>query len=213
MMFAVLTMVIFAGADWTRFRGPNGDGVSEDKGLPSAWSAASNVVWKTALPGFGASSPITLGDKIFVTAYSGYGLDKDKPGEQESLKRHLICLERTTGNVVWEKSVKAVLPEQDYGGFLSLHGYASSTPVTDGQAVYVFFGRSGVYAYNLTGEQLWHGEVGSKIHGWGSAASPILVGNLLIVNASVESQSVVALVVRPTSQRSPAARSIVSRAA
>jgi outer membrane protein assembly factor BamB len=193
MMFSVLTMVIFVGADWTRFRGPNGDGVSEDKGLPSEWSAASNVVWKTALPGFGASSPITLGDKIFVTAYSGYGLDKDKPGEQENLKRHLICLERTTGKVVWEKSVKAVLPERRYNGFLSLHGYASSTPATDGRAVYVFFGRSGVYAYSLSGEQLWHSEVGSKIHGWGSAASPILVGNLLIVNASVESQSVVAL--------------------
>ena len=188
----VLVTAVFSGADWTRFRGPNGDGVADDKGLPNTWGPA-NIVWKTALPGFGSSSPITLGDKIFLTAYSGYGLDKDKPGKQEELTRHLVCLSRGTGELLWDKSVKAAIPEQDYGGFMALHGYASSTPATDGKAVYVFFGRSGVYAYSLTGDELWHGDVGSKVHGWGSATSPVLAGNLLIVNASVESQAVVAL--------------------
>jgi outer membrane protein assembly factor BamB len=95
-------MLIFAGADWPQFLGPKGDGVSADKGLPTTWSATSNVVWKTALPGFGASCPITLGDKIFVTAYSGYGLDKDKPGEEANLERHLLCLERATGKILWD---------------------------------------------------------------------------------------------------------------
>jgi hypothetical protein len=194
MALAILSIAIFTGADWTRFRGPNGDGVSNDKGLPETWSATSNVVWKTALPGFGSSSPITLGDKIFLTAYTGYGLGKGDVGQPEDLERHLICLDRATGKILWDKSVKAALPEQEYSrSQINLHGYASSTPVTDGKAVYVFYGRTGVFAYSLTGDELWRREVGAKIHPWGSGASPILVGNLLIVNASVESQSLVAL--------------------
>lgn len=193
MALTILSMAIFAGADWTRFRGPNGEGVAQATGLPSTWSAASNVAWKTELPGFGSSSPITLGDKIFLTAYNGYGMGKDSPGEQEDLMRHVICLDSANGNILWDKSVKATLPEQDYSGFLLLHGYASSTPVTDGKAVYVFFGRSGVYAFSLTGDQLWRRDVGSKTHVWGSATSPILAGNLVIVNACIESQSIVAL--------------------
>ncbi len=194
MALAILSLAVFARADWTRFLGPNGDNVSDEKGLPDTWSATSNVVWKTALPGFGSSSPITLGDKVFVTAYSGYGLSKDDVGKQEDLARHLVCLERATGKIVWDKSVKAALPEQNFPpSQINLHGYASSTPVTDGKLVYVFYGRSGVYAYNLKGEVAWHKEVGSKLHAWGSGASPILVGDLLVVNASVESQSLVAL--------------------
>ena len=65
--------------------------------------------------------------------------------------------------------------------------------MTDGKAVYVFHGRTGVFAYSLNGDELWHKDVGEKVHVWGSGASPILVGDLLVVNASVESQSLVAL--------------------
>lgn len=151
------------------------------------------MVWKTALPGFGASSPIILGDKIFLTAYSGYGLDKNNAGDEAKLERHLLCLDRITGKILWDKTKKAELPEQKYEGpYITLHGYASSTPITDGKAVYVFYGRSGVYAYSLAGDELWHAEVGSGLHAWGSAPSPILAGDLVIVNASVESGSVVA---------------------
>jgi len=75
---SVLFVVLFGAADWTRFRGPDGSGVSQDKGLPTTWNATENVVWKTPLPGFGASSPITLGTKIFLTCYSGYGLSREK---------------------------------------------------------------------------------------------------------------------------------------
>ena len=70
---AVLCTVLFAGADWTRFRGPEGSGVVDDTGLPTTWSAGENVVWKTALPGFGSSSPITLGDRIFLTTAIAIG--------------------------------------------------------------------------------------------------------------------------------------------
>ena len=80
-----LTLTTLMGADWTRFRGPGGSGVSGDKGLPTTWSATENVVWKTAMPGFGSSSPITLGDKIFLASYSGYGTNAEEPGEEKNL--------------------------------------------------------------------------------------------------------------------------------
>jgi outer membrane protein assembly factor BamB len=162
--------------------------------VPTTWTENENVVWKTALPGFGSSSPITLGEKIFLTCYSGYGLSLEEPGEQEQLQHHLVCVNRADGKILWDQATKADLPEQAYeAGFIRLHGYASGTPTTDGQNVYAFFGRSGVFAYQLDGELLWRADVGDGIHNWGTGTSPILHKNLLILNASVESRSVVAL--------------------
>lgn len=191
-----LFVIVFAGADWTRFRGEQAAGVtdeSDSSGVPLRWSANENVVWKTPMPGPGASSPIVVNKVVYLTAYSGYGLSKDDPGEQSTLSHHLLCLDRRNGKILWQKTTKAKLPEENYKGFMLYHGYASSTPVSDGKAVFAFFGRSGVYAYSLRGQLLWHADVGSKIHSWGSGASPILYKDLLIVNASIESGSVVAL--------------------
>jgi outer membrane protein assembly factor BamB len=193
---AALSVVLFAGADWARFRGPNGTGVSYETGLPLTWSATENVVWKTPLPGFGSSSPITLGDKIFLTSYSGYGLDQDQPGNQGDLVLHTLCLDRASGRILWNKTTVAALPETPYdGGRIALHGFASSTPVTDGKAVYFFLGRSGVSKYSLNGERLWNVSVGTDLdkHNWGSGTSLILHDGLLIVNASAESKSIRAL--------------------
>lgn len=192
-----LSVGLFCGADWLRFRGDHAAGVavgSDASGVPLSWSADKNVVWKTAMPGPGSSSPIVVGERVFLTSYSGYGLNKDEPGEQSGLRHHLLCVDRTSGKILWDKITKAELPELKYRGFMHLHGYASSTPVSDGQTVFAFFGRSGVFAYSLDGELLWHANVGSKLHKmWGTAASPILYKDLLIVNASVESTAVVAL--------------------
>lgn len=189
----VLAVPLLAGADWMRFRGPDANGISDDKGLPVQWGEKENVVWKTPLPGAGSSSPITLGDKIFLTCYSGYAQKQDEPGNVEQLTHHVVCLDRSTGRVLWDKREKALMPEKTFDSFITQHGYASATPVTDGRTVYVFFGRSGVFAYSLSGEKLWHADVGDKTHNWGSAASPVLWKNLVIVNASVESESLVAL--------------------
>ena len=192
---AVLLVTLFAGADWPRFRGPDGAGVSQETGLPTTWTATENVVWKTPLPGPGASSPITLGDKIFLTCYTGYGL-KQSLGEQNQLLLLTLCLDRTTGAVVWQETHKPELPETPYdGGRVELHGYASATPVTDGKAVYVFFGKSGLLKYSLDGKLLWEASVGTSVdkHKWGSGASPILFDDLVIVNASAESRSIQAL--------------------
>jgi outer membrane protein assembly factor BamB len=160
-------------------------------GLPVTWSATENLVWKTALPGPGASSPIVLGDRIFVTCYSGYGVGGSGRGEMNALKLHVVCMDRDGGGILWDRQVEPRLPEQ--ARIRDDHGYASSTPVAESDRVYAFFGKSGVVAFDLEGAQLWRTEVGSQLHGWGSGASPVVFGNLLIVNASVESESLVAL--------------------
>jgi outer membrane protein assembly factor BamB len=182
-----------ATADWRQFRGPGGLGTSTDKGLPTTWSSKKNIVWKTKLPGPGGSSPVTVGNRVFVTCYSGYALDPKDPGKMEDLRRHLLCLDRMNGNVLWTKEFEPVLPEHKYAGEGTYHGYSSSTPATDGERLYVFFGKSGMFCFDLDGKQLWQISVGSKTHGWGSGASPLLYKDLVIINASVESGALVAL--------------------
>ncbi len=191
---ALLCMPVWA-SDWPGFRGPDGASVSDETDLPIAWSQTENLQWKLTLPGPGSSSPIISGGRIFVTCYTGYGVDRRRPGAPENLKRHLLCVDAGNGEVLWQRSVGAVLPEDPYRGYISEHGYASSTPVTDGQHVYVFFGKSGVRAFDMDGNPLWQKAVGveSGNRKWGSAASLILHKNLLIVNASEESRALIAL--------------------
>ena len=174
-------------ADWLQFRGPGGLGIAPDKATPVTWSADSNIAWKFPMPGPGGSCPIVVGDKVFITCYSGYGADKKEPGDQKSLKRHLFCLDLKTGKQLWTRDFPAPLPEPNYSSYQALHGYASNTPISDGKHVWVFLGKDGVYCFDLDGTQKWHVSVGTKTHGWGSGTSPILYKDLLIVNASVES--------------------------
>src|SRR6185503_12077136 len=188
----LLFPALLPAADWTGFRGPTGQGTSEEKGLPVKWSSTENIVWKVDLPGPGASSPITVGDKVFVTCYSGYGI-KANEGDQKDLRRHLLCLNRKTGEKIWDKTFEPKLPEHNYSGEGAYQGYAGNTPVSDGENLYVLFGKSGVYCFDLSGNEKWHVSVGEGTSGWGSGTSPVLLGDKLIVNASVESGSLVAL--------------------
>src|SRR6516164_6518903 len=87
---------------WIQFGGPGGLGVSDEKGFPVKWSSTENIAWKAELPGPGASSPIALGDRVFLTCYSGYGLERNV-GEQKDLRRHLLCFERKNGQIKWSK--------------------------------------------------------------------------------------------------------------
>src|SRR5690606_38061828 len=87
--------------NWPRFRGADGSGVSTAKSLPLTWSGTKNIVWKTPLPGHGASSPIICGDHVYVTCYSGYGLSLKAPGEMADLKRHLVCVAWDNGKILW----------------------------------------------------------------------------------------------------------------
>jgi outer membrane protein assembly factor BamB len=130
-----------------------------------------------------------LGDRLYVTCYSGYGLDPENPGNQEDLTLHVVCL-TNRGKIIWDEHVQPKLPESKG---VRDHGYAGATPATDGEHLYVFFGKSGVFKFDLNGKQLWQADVGEGIHGWGCGTSPVLHGDLVIVNASVESGSLVAI--------------------
>jgi outer membrane protein assembly factor BamB len=197
-------------SDWPGFRGAKG-GVADDNDLPVKWTK-DNFLFKVKLPGAGTSSPIIHGDKLVLTCYTGYGQNinkagfgggfgkggfgkggADSGGDQKKLKLVVMCFDRLKGEVIWQKEIAPKLPEQSFSNFLRDHGYASSTPITDGERVYVFFGKTGVLAFDMTGKQLWQTDVGSKTHMWGSAASPILYKDLVIVNAAIESGALVAI--------------------
>ena len=175
--------------DWPQFRGPGSLGISNAENLPITWSETENVAWKTALPGYGSSSPIALEGKLYVTCYSGYATGRNQ-GSMDDLTLHLVCIEGKTGAILWDRQIKPTLPETTK---VRDHGYAAGTPATDGAHLYVFFGKSGVFKFDLEGRQLWRTSVGTKVHNWGSGTSPVLYKNLVIVNASVESGNLVAL--------------------
>jgi len=165
-------------------------GTSDATGLPVTWSDNENIAWKTALPGPGASSPIVFGDRIYVTCYTGYFVPDQPGGSLDDLKRHLIALRLDNGDTIWDEAVPAKLPEEKS---IRDHGYAANTAAADADRVYVFFGKSGVFAYGHDGNQVWNADVGSRTSGWGTAASPVLYKDLVFINASVESESLVAL--------------------
>lgn len=171
-----------SAADWPQFHGPGGEGTAAQAKLPLAWSETENLLWKTPLEGMGASSPVILGGQLFLTSSTG--------GAQD-VQRHVLCFDAATGKPLWDKTVESVLPEQDR--IREDHGYASATPVVTKDRLFVFFGKSGVFCFDHAGKQLWNTKVGSELNGWGSAASLTLHGSLVLVNASVESESLVAL--------------------
>jgi outer membrane protein assembly factor BamB len=150
-------------------------------------------VWKARLPGRGASSPIILGDRVYVTCYSGYGTGREDASDPKKLVRHLVCLDRKAGDVIWKTDIRSDTPEANFGGMMTQHGYASNTPATDGKRIYVFLGTAGVYAFDLEGKQLWQTGVGTGTDNWGSGSSVRLLDDLVIVNAAIESSAVVAL--------------------
>jgi outer membrane protein assembly factor BamB len=176
-------------SDWPNFRGPTQQGVTDAKNLPLKWGQTENIAWKVELPGPGASSPIVLGDHIYITCYSGFFVEDKPGGAQKDLQRHLLCFDKT-GKPLWEKRIPAKLPEEDS---IRDHGFAGNTPAADKDMVICFFGKSGVYAFDHSGNQLWQADVGDKTHGWGSAASSVIYKDLVFINASVESDSLIAL--------------------
>jgi hypothetical protein len=127
---------------------------------------------------------------VFVTCYRGI-----EGSSVANLERVMVCADRASGKILWSKAVKGTEDEDPARGQLMSHGYASSTPVSDGKNVYVLFGKSGVVAFDLEGNQRWQANVGrgSAQMGWGSAASGCLYKNLVIVNAGAEGQALVAL--------------------
>ncbi len=176
----VFLAICSLAADWPGWRGPTGDGRAPDTGYPLVWSESEKIKWKSPLEGTGHSSPIVVGDKLFVT------------GCVEAKKeRVLYCLHALTGKKLWERTVLVTSLE----GKHKLNSFASSTPASDGERVYVtFFDQPKVraYCYSMTGEKIWEKSPGEFHSKHGFCSSPVLYKDLVIVNCD---QDAVAYVV------------------
>jgi len=166
MRFALYPFLAFAlsGADWPQLRGPDGSGLCPSCGqIPTEFGAAKNVLWKTDLPE-GKSSPVLSGDRIFLTAAEGDELIT-------------LCLNRSTGKVLWRRSVRAAKRKFQH----TLNHRAAPTPVTDGKSVFVFFADFGLVSYDFEGKQRWQLPLGpfNSLHG--VAASPIYSDGKIIL--------------------------------
>ncbi len=192
-LFSAFAILCLAGADWPEFRGADGSATSADSGLPDHWDNEKNMIWKARLPGWGNSSPVVLANRVYLTCYSGYGTNRDNPGNLRELVRHLLCFDRKDGGVVWKTDIRTETTEVAYQGQVQQHGYASNTPATDGKRLYVLLGTAGVFAFDLQGNQLWKHGVGTGTDRYGSGSSVRLFEDQVIVNASIESGAVVAL--------------------
>src|SRR5437016_199020 len=168
---AFLLLAQPAAADnWPAWRGPEGNGHCKEKNLPVTWSATENVRWKVALPAEGMSTPVIWGDRIFLTQATNSGQ-----------KRAVMCFDRKAGKLLWQQVVnyqeqEAVLYENED------HPYCRASPVTDGERVIVSHGSAGLFCYDLQGKALWHRELGKFVHDYGNASSPVLHGDLVILN-------------------------------
>ncbi|HEX6972751.1 MAG TPA: PQQ-binding-like beta-propeller repeat protein, partial [Vicinamibacterales bacterium] len=157
--------------DWSRFRGPNGTGVSDTTGLPIEFNPATNVIWKAATPA-GHSSPVLTATHVFLT-----GID----GEQ----LFVLALDRASGRELWRREV----PRTVKGRLERPNGPASPSPVTDGERVYAFFQDYGFVAFKADGTELWRLPLGPFNMFYGFGASPTLVDGLLILPVDQDSGS------------------------
>lgn len=165
--FALLLLIpalFSADDDWARWRGPDDDGMARG-GAPVEWSDTRNVAWRAAIPGRGHSSPVIWGDKIFLTtavptaepAASGEQQRGRGPGGGAGAgvehRFVVMCLNRHTGEVLWERVATVATPHE---GYHQRYGsFASNTPITDGERLYAFFGSRGLYCYDLEGNLIW----------------------------------------------------------
>jgi outer membrane protein assembly factor BamB len=209
----IALFVIFAtparapAQNWPQFRGSGAGVAKDDPRLPDTWSASENIAWKIEIPGRSWSSPVVWGDHVFVltainvkqpvqplNAVSTYlarslggpmsGADITQPTDEH--RWELYDVDFRTGKVRWERAIHSAVPAQPVH---QKNSYASETPVTDGERVYVYLGYVGLFAFDLNGKPVWSKPmpVAKMRTGWGSASSPVLHdGRLYIVNDNEE---------------------------
>jgi outer membrane protein assembly factor BamB len=154
-------------ADWPAWRGADGTGVSQETNLPLHWGTNENVRWRVPLPDRGNSTPIVSRGRVFVTQ----AIEKEN-------RRTLMCFDRVTGRLLWQRGVEYAKKELTH----STNPQCSASPVTDGECVVASFGSAGLFCHDFTGRELWRRDLGEQIHIWGNAASPMLHGDLCILN-------------------------------
>ena len=165
-----VTSMAIAGdqARWPRFRGAQGDGVAEEKGVPVEFGPNRNVLWKTELPP-GHSSPVIWNELIFLTAVAS------TPDDQ---RLETICLDRISGDILWRRTA----PAQRVVNGHRRNTPASATPVVDGESVYVYFGSFGMIAYDFEGNERWKRILPQPLMPWGVGCSPVIAGETLLLN-------------------------------
>ena len=180
LLLLLALLVPVALSDWPEFRGPTGQGVSEEKGLPLTWSETRNVRWKVPVPGRGWSSPAIQGEKIWLTTAT-----------QEGKSLRAISLDRRTGAVIKDIEVFRL---KDIGQINSKNNEASPTPVLEGDRVYVHYGAYGTACLSTEGDIVWKTRLEYQHAQHGPGGSPVLYEDLLIVSCDgQETQFVVAL--------------------
>lgn len=156
-----------SAGDWPAWRGPTGQGFTDDTSIPLTWSESENVKWKVPLAYQGNSTPIVFGDKLFLTQ-----------ANDEGATRSLLCLSRKDGKLLWQNDVAYTKKELSW----NKNWYNNSSPVTDGQRVIVSFASAGMYCYDMDGKELWkRTDLGDWQHKFGSGSSPIIYGETAIL--------------------------------
>ena len=202
--FAVALTSILQADDWPHWRGPSTSGVSTETGLPVEWSAKSGVAWTAPIPGLGISSPIVWRDRVYVTSQRGSGVSRPGPrlvqgadaaaAGEVALGRGagsavagavtfvVSAFDRATGKPAWEFSTAAA---GDLPPVHEKHNLASSSPVTDGQRVYAWFGTGQIVAVDLSGKSVWERNLaqdyGAFVINWGHASSPTVYRDTLVL--------------------------------
>jgi outer membrane protein assembly factor BamB len=195
-----------AAGHWPSFRGPHASGVADGQDLPLTWNGehGENVRWKVAIAGLAHSSPVIWGDLLFLTtAVSSRENASFKPGlygdgtasdDRSEHRWQLLAVNKRTGKIVWSRTAHTGVPKDKRHIKAT---YANSTPATDGRVVVAFFGSEGLFAYDLGGDLLWKKDLGRLDAGaydlpeyeWGTASSPIIHGDLVIVQCDVQGDS------------------------
>ena len=177
MLTILLLCCVARAGEWPGWRGPNGDGHSDETNVPTRWSANENIAWKVAIPGKGHSSPVIWGDRIFLTT----AIEKDQ-------QRVLLCLDRRSGKVLWQRVVVTSPLEKKH----DLNSYASATPVTDGKHVWVAFSeqpRINLVCYALDGTEVWRVSPGEFHSMHGFCSSPVLFKDTIILNGDQDADA------------------------
>lgn len=199
LLFCALSVPGEDAAHWPRWRGPHGDGVAPGAAARE-WSDDKGVRWKVELPGRGVSSPIVWGDALFLTtavpteraeapAEEGRSSSSGPP-EEQSFELH--CLDRHSGATRWKAVARVATPHEGY--HKSYGSFASASPITDGERVYVSFGSQGLFAYDFAGKLLWSHDPKLKLamrNSFGEGLAPVLAGDVLVQVADQEQGSCV----------------------
>lgn len=158
-LVSVSGVLAVQAGDWPTWRGPNGNGLSDEKNIPVTWSATEHLVWKTPLDEPGNSSPIVAKGKVFITQ----ALENGK-------RRCLICFDRRSGKKLWHRETLYVEEEPTH----KTNPHCAASPATDGKVIVATLGSAGMVAYDFAGKEVWRrSDLGPQIHIWGNASSPI----------------------------------------